>query len=148
MNEDRKHINEELKELGAENLLKAKVNSPKLPEDLKDDLLTHLDTHQSAHVVGHSRVGKILWPLGIAAALALGLFLLIPETSNNQLTFEDLSFEELEYMLSENINDYSDEDMYNLASNEVNIFEYSSIEEEYYEDEIVENLELTYEDLF
>jgi hypothetical protein len=61
---------------------------------------------------------------------------------------EMLSDQELEMWVYEYIDDYDDVDLLALASEDAGLFDFSSIDEEYFEDEILANDDFSYDDLF
>lgn len=149
MKEESKHIKEELKDLKAEKL--ASLNKPKLvfPTNLEEELLAHIHAQKVSKKSNTVMRIFVRASMGIAAVLVLALLIWRPNLDQQELlSMDDLNEEELLYMLEHYMDDYATEDLATLASNDVNVFEFSELEESYFEQVIVDDVDISYDDLF
>ncbi|MFT4970461.1 MAG: hypothetical protein ACI9O4_002219 [Chitinophagales bacterium] len=144
----KKHIKEELEDLKALELSKYNKPSLKIPLELKQQLLDKVETNDADTNSALDKVVKFILPLGVAATLIIGFFIWFPKETQEELSMEMLSDQELEMWVYEYIDDYDDVDLLALASEDAGLFDFSSIDEEYFEDEILANDDFSYDDLF
>lgn len=148
MKEENKHIIKELEELKATNLASFQKSKLVIPDTLEEDLLAHL--RQNRQVEKSSTVMRTLVraSMGIAATLVLTLLIWRPNLDQQMLSMDDLNEEELLYLLEHYLEDYDHSDLASLASNEASVFEFTSFEESYIEQEILDDVDISYDDLF
>lgn len=148
MQENKKNIKVELEDLGALELAKLKKAELKIPLELQNQLLDKIDFDSKEEETHSGNLRKLSWAFAIAATLLISFFIWSPTESEDKLSIEALSDAEIEMYLYDRLEELEDEDLMTLASNEISMFEFMSIQDAYFEEEILSNDEYDYDDLF